>query len=269
VDCRDAVAAHKWHDADTLIHRDVAGWRACFPRATAANISGARYGPNKWVRDADFAHLAGLRELHMARCVDVTDAAFAHLRGIHTLDMSECTQRTITDAAFAHLAGIHALRMRDCPQPTITDAAFAHLAGIHTLNIDGCYQHTISDAAFAHLAGIHTLLMEGCDQDTITDAAFAHLAGIRCLDMSFCSQATITDGAIDHVSLPTCAISPPSRRSDSARRSFNTSPGHTKYQSRTDEAATTTSPTAASPAVTARGRSPAPPLRCAARSHLC
>ena len=67
--------------------------------------------PNEWVTDADFVHLAGLRELNMSHCVKVTDAAFVHLRGIHTLNMYWCNQRTITDAAFVHLAGIHTLWM--------------------------------------------------------------------------------------------------------------------------------------------------------------
>ena len=64
-DCRDAVAGHKWHDMGTRICNDVGGWRACFPRATGADI-GSRGSPNMWVKDADLVHLAGLRELRMA-----------------------------------------------------------------------------------------------------------------------------------------------------------------------------------------------------------
>jgi hypothetical protein len=198
-DCRAAVAAHKWHDMRTHIRRSVAGWRACFPRATAANLSGSLSAPNRRVRDADFVHFAGLRELDMAWCVHVTDAAFVHLRGIHTLDMWRCHQPTITDAAFAHLAGIHTLNMGWCRQRTITDAAFAHLAGIHTLDMTSCMQHTITDAAFAHLVGIHKLRMWGCHQTTITDAAFAHLRGIHTLDMAGCDQLTITVAAFAHL----------------------------------------------------------------------
>jgi hypothetical protein len=40
-DCRDAVAGHRWHDMSTPIYGDVAGWRACFPRATGARLLGA------------------------------------------------------------------------------------------------------------------------------------------------------------------------------------------------------------------------------------
>ena len=38
VECRDAVAGHKWDDLETPILRDVPAWRACFPRATAAYL---------------------------------------------------------------------------------------------------------------------------------------------------------------------------------------------------------------------------------------
>jgi hypothetical protein len=185
-DCRNAVAEHKWHDTETPICRDVPGWRACFPRATAANLTNIELlwdgiPRNTWVTDADFVHLVGLQELRMSRCVNVTDAAFAHLRGIHTLNMSFCYQPTITDAAFSHLQGTHTLRMEGCQQPTITDAAFGHLRGIHTLYIGDCRHFT--DAAFAHLRGIHTLNLMGCFQ--LTNAVLAHLAGIRSLDISW------------------------------------------------------------------------------------
>jgi hypothetical protein len=135
-DCLAAVAAHKWSDADTLIFRDVAGWHTCFPRATAANISGTYDEPNTWVTDADFVHLAGLRELNMAWCTGVTDAALVHLRGIHELDMQGCAQ--VAGAGFVHLRGIHTLNISCCK--SITDAAFPHLAGIHTLSMGKCWQ---------------------------------------------------------------------------------------------------------------------------------
>ena len=167
--CREAaaaVASHPWEDCETLIRGSVGAWRACFPRARAANVAQSFEG-DEWrltpVADADFVHLEGLWELNMSGCTDVTDAAFARLAGIRTLNMSHCTQEGITDAAFAHLRGIH------------------------TLNMGSCYQQGISDAAFAHLAGIHTLVMSLCSQDGITDAAFEHLRGIAILDVSGCS----------------------------------------------------------------------------------
>jgi hypothetical protein len=142
---REAVASHRWADADTPIRGSLSSWRSCFPRAVAANISGRRD-----LADAAFVHLEGLRTLDMNGCdqPSITDAAFVHLRGIHTLNMGGCSQRTITDAAFAHLRGIHTLSMHGCDQPGITDAAFVHLRGIHTLDIGGCDQRSFTAAEF-------------------------------------------------------------------------------------------------------------------------
>ena len=131
--CREAVAAHEWGDFDkdngkrSHIGGSLAFWRACFPKAVAANIR-----DNKTVTDADFVHLRGLVLLLMNGCNQetITDAAFAHLRGIYSLHMGGCNQSAITDAAFAHLQGIRALNMNNCSQATISDAAFAHLRGI-------------------------------------------------------------------------------------------------------------------------------------------
>ena len=192
--CREFLAAareHPWEDRGTVIHGSIAAWRVCFPRARCANVGRASlvYGAEvrkARVYDADFVHFAGLRELNMADCVDVTDAAFMHLRGIHALEMFGCSR--LTDAAFAHLAGIQRLGMFYCRG--ITDAAFVHLYGIQLLNIMYCHQ--LTDAVFVHLHGIKTLFMEGCNQPAITDAAFVHLRGIRTLSLDYCSRVTIT-----------------------------------------------------------------------------
>ena len=200
---REAVAVAPWADAKTRITRNAGAWRACFPRATTANISVEWSYPRRHnaIVDVDFVHFEGLHTLNMGKCSQpgITDAAFAHLTGIHTLDMRLCSQAGITDAAFAHLKGIHTLNMSWCVQAGITDAAFAHLTGIHTLYMSYCSQAGITDAAFAHLTGIHTLDMSYCSQVGITDAAFAHLKGIHTLDMSGCSQAGITDAAFAHL----------------------------------------------------------------------
>jgi hypothetical protein len=192
--CREFLAAvreHPWEDRGTAIQGSIAAWRACFPRARCANVrryavvygAEARKAP---VYDADFVHFAGLRELNMADCVDVTGAAFVHLRGIHSLEMQGCYK--LTDAAFVHLVGIQRLGMCGCR--SITDAAFVHLRGIQLLNIVFCRQ--LTDAAFVHLRGIKTLFMRACDTPAITDAAFVHLRGIRTLSLGDCRQATIT-----------------------------------------------------------------------------
>ena len=166
--CREFLAAvtdQPWDDRYTVILGSIEAWRACFPRALAANVRQDIF-PN-WTRkapvvDADFVHFEGLRELDMGECRSVSDAAFAHLRGIQALNMNGCRQRGITDAAFAHLRGIHTLSMSECRQPTITDAAFAHLRGIHWLDMAGCAQSTITDAAPArHPHAGHVLLQPG------------------------------------------------------------------------------------------------------------
>ena len=113
--CAD-VAAARWLDAETRITGSLAAWRACFPGARAANVAGRHD-----LRDADFAHLAGVKTLNMHECTGITDAGLAHLRGIHTLHMSECTG--ITDAGLAHLCGIRALSTLGCHG--ITDAGLA------------------------------------------------------------------------------------------------------------------------------------------------
>jgi hypothetical protein len=195
--CREfksTVADFPWEDDQTVIRGSVAAWRACFPRARWANVSGwnRRRTP---VVDADFVHFVGLRRLDMEGCTSITDAAFVHLKGIHTLRMSGCFQPTITEAAFAHLKGIHTLDMTRCTQ--ITDAAFVHLKGIHTLSIEECCQDSITDAAFVHLKGIHSLSMFFCSLLNITDAAFEHLKGIHTLDMTNCWR--ITDAAFKHL----------------------------------------------------------------------
>ena len=231
--CRDAeaaVAAQAWEDVETVIVGNVGSvlgersgefqkgaWRACFPRATAANVNRGWLPPARTaaVEDADFAYFVGLRVLHargagasdaafaplastlveldISECTRCTGAVLAHLRGLRVLKIADCRQ--FSDAAFAHLAGsrLQELDMARCR--SITSAAFEHLRGLRSLSMAGCDQATITDAAFAHLVGIQSLNMSGCTQATITDAAFAHLVGIQSLNMSHCTQATITDAA--------------------------------------------------------------------------
>ena len=205
-ECREAVAAARWHDGATHISGSLAAWRACFPGAVAANVEGRRD-----LRDEDFVHLAGVKVLNMSGCNRITNAGLAHLTGVYTLDMGGCVG--ITDAGLAHLTGIHMLNMSGCTGITnsglsyltgihtlnvgylarITDAGLAHLAGIHTLDMGGCTG--ITDAGLAHLTGIHTLYMGGCHG--ITDAGLAHLTGIHTLHMRECSG--ITDAGLAHL----------------------------------------------------------------------
>ena len=158
-ECREAVAAARWHDAGTLIGGSLKAWRACFPGAVAANV-GWRWD----VTDADFEHLVGVKVVAMWNCAGITDTGLAHLRGIHTLDMSHCTG--VTDAGLAHLGGVHTLDMSYCTG--VTDAGLAHLRGIHTLGMRYCTG--ITPDGLAHLHGIHTLEVHGCAPATVTAA---------------------------------------------------------------------------------------------------
>ena len=105
---REAVAGAAWFDIKTRIKGNLASWRACFPKARAANVYSRR---------------------------DLVDGDFVHLKGIHTLNMAWCSQVSITDAAFVHLKGIHTLNMGWCRHCNvgIKDAILVHLEGIHTL----------------------------------------------------------------------------------------------------------------------------------------
>jgi hypothetical protein len=216
-ECREAVAAARWHDAETRITGSLAAWRACFPGALAANVDGRRD-----LRDADFEHLAGVKVLNMGYCTGITGAGLAHLAGIRELNATFCRGITNAGRAFwpglsvrpkqspqtrtltpnpwrwgkrrtqplnqtvAHLAGIRKLSIERCVR--ITDAGLAHLAGIRSLDMRYCPR--ITDSGLAHLTGIHALDMVGCTD--ITDAGLAYLAGINSLDMSACTLITDT-----------------------------------------------------------------------------
>ena len=82
--CKEAAAAiaqHPWEDSETVIRGRVRDWRACFPRARAANLAGK--GPGFFgcslrvipLADAELVHLAGLRTLNIAGRKELTDAA--------------------------------------------------------------------------------------------------------------------------------------------------------------------------------------------------
>jgi hypothetical protein len=104
---RDDVAAARWCDEDTPIRGPLAAWRACFPCAVAANVSGRRD-----LRDADFAHLAGVKALNMNSCHKITEAGFAHQTGIRELRVYGCSRATIAAASALELPGWGGLGVR-------------------------------------------------------------------------------------------------------------------------------------------------------------
>jgi endogenous inhibitor of DNA gyrase (YacG/DUF329 family) len=133
-----AVCQQQWEDRTTPIRGSLRAWRACFPRARCANVSGRR----KPLLDADFEHLAGLRMLNMAGSRSVTDAALAHLHGIHTLNLRNC--QGIKDAGIAHLGGVRVLDVTGCLR--LTGACFANLAGTERLKLGGQGAEAVSRA---------------------------------------------------------------------------------------------------------------------------
>jgi hypothetical protein len=186
--CREfktTVADFPWEDEETIIQGSVAAWRACFPRARWANVTGhnddtssGSDGRRTPVVDADFVHFVGLRRLNMSFCPSITDAAFVHLKGIHTLSIAGCKQPSLTDAAFIHLKGLYSLNMYACDGPTITEAAFVHLKGIHSLSLHCCGQ--LTNLIFAHLKGVKRLNIGQCYDLTFEDDS---LKGIEWLNM--------------------------------------------------------------------------------------
>jgi hypothetical protein len=108
---RDAVAAHAWADARTVIRGRLALWRACFPRAAAANVSGRGD-----LGDADLALLCGVRTLDVSYCwqrvIMAVPLAHPHLRGMAPANSQG--PGGPSEAAFARLGGVRHLRMRGC-----------------------------------------------------------------------------------------------------------------------------------------------------------
>lgn len=184
---RATAAAHPWADASTPVLR-LAPWRACYPAATAANVSSAR-GP---LSDAEVALLCGATSLDLSRR-DVSDAQLRTLaaaaraasarRGLHTLDIYGCAR--VSAAGLRALAGVHTLRAAHCGG--VCDGGLAALAGIHTLDVSGCAR--VGDAGLAALAGVRVLLLRGCGGVSDAGVAAAAAGGaLRELSVAGCGQ---------------------------------------------------------------------------------
>jgi hypothetical protein len=186
-----ATRAFRWADTRTSIRGPVSLWRASFPHARAANVSGRAD-----LIDGDFIHLAGVGVVFCMSCVGLTDAAFAHLTSCHTLDMSHCNQSGITNAGFAHLGAVRALNMSGCNQAGITDAAFRFLPELRSLGISqstfGLFPRLhLTDRAFTSLVNLESLCASGLD--SISDASFKGLVRLKSLSIAHCDQAAITE----------------------------------------------------------------------------
>ena len=199
------VADHPWRDMQTVIQGYVGdqvgvrqgqrgAWRACFPRAKYANITrgGTGFRRNSII-DSDFVHLAGLEQLNMNYCTEITDAAFVHLVGIQKLSMYACIN--ITDAAFVHLVGIKELNITCCYQ--ITDNGIQYIRGVRMLNMAHCYK--ITGAAFQYLNRVQELSISGHNNPTIRDSDFTNLKELEVLDMSSCQRCRITKQVFEYI----------------------------------------------------------------------
>jgi len=83
-----------WRECVLLEGRQLAGWRACFPKAKAVRVANAT--------DADLLHVSGVQFVHLEGCTEVTDEGLKHLGFAKRLYLAECAR--ITDEGLAHLS---------------------------------------------------------------------------------------------------------------------------------------------------------------------
>ena len=178
----EVVTNAAWNDKATLIIvGEVQKWRACFPRALAANYG---YGaPRASVyegsldtglrSDDDFRYLREIQSLFMSWCSSITDNAFEYLHGIHTLDMTFCQQSTISDKAFKNLRGIHTLDMEGCVQTTITSRTCEGYT--HS-------EHVVLQPIYHHRQGIREFDRDTHSGHVVVQPDYHHRQGIREFD---------------------------------------------------------------------------------------
>jgi hypothetical protein len=171
----------------THIIGDIARWRACFPRARAANL--------RWRADLRaFAPLAGVLRVDLYSAIKrpLDDGALEPLRDAVWVDLGHCTGLRSCDVA--RLASVRVLNLAWCRQEALGDAGLAGLAALRELDVSMCWQAALTDAAFAALARAGTLRvlrMGGCVQASISDAAIVAVGPLLdALDVSGCRQLT-------------------------------------------------------------------------------
>jgi hypothetical protein len=139
-------------------------------------------GSTQLVDDA-LSYIAGVPEVVLNECFNITDAGIAHLRGARRLSLVDCSP--LGDAALAHLRGVEVLNLCGCYR--VTDAGLAHIAGAHELNISDI--PNITDAGLRHIVGVRKLTMHYYYGDGITTA------GIRALREGGLTELDITDSS--------------------------------------------------------------------------
>lgn len=208
--CKDfkaAVAEYPWYDMETFILGNISSWRACFPKARAANVGNYMFNPGSRkipLKDADFVHFQGITELNMYYQSGVTDKAFKNLMGIKKLNMGGCNTYSISDVAFQYLDGIEELNMFACKQKYqnkkyigITWRAFylinTKTPRLRVLNLEDCDQ--LDSNIFKYLGGVKHLNIDCCLNISVSDEHVPFIKGIQTLKMKYCRNYLTSEGA--------------------------------------------------------------------------
>ena len=136
---QSAVRAFVWTDLRTRIAGSVRSWRACFPKATQANLS-----RRTDVRHHEFVHLVGVTSLDFSynECYSLCNHTFRFLSELRVLNLSNSWQDRSVWAFF-----------RDA----FNDGLFQHLGKLEILHLDGFLLNKVTGAFAAHLPRLRTL----------------------------------------------------------------------------------------------------------------
>ena len=116
---REAVRDFVWTDPNTRIAGKMGAWRACFPRATKANLS-----RRSKLLHYEFPNLTGVTWLNLSfcECYSICNATFRFLSELRVLNLSHSWQDRTVWAV-----------IRD----SFNDHLFEHLGKLETLILDG------------------------------------------------------------------------------------------------------------------------------------
>lgn len=149
-----AVRAFVWSDLRTHIAGSVRSWRACFPKATQANLSRRNN-----VLHHEFAHLVGVTSLDFSynECYSLCNDTFRYLSELRVLNLSNSWQDRTVWAVF-----------RDA----FNDNLFQHLRKLEILHLDGFLLNKFTGDFAAHLPCLRELSLRHWAQGPARRAAF-------------------------------------------------------------------------------------------------
>lgn len=153
-----AVRRFAWGDTQTRIAGSMASWRACFPKATKANLS-----RRSNLRHHEFPNLRGVTYLNLSycECYSICNETFAYLSEVRILNFANSWQDPTVWAVF-----------RD----SFNDHLFKHLVNLETLNLDGFRYTKFTGAFAAHLPRLrHLSLRHWTEGPTRVDRFMADL----------------------------------------------------------------------------------------------